>query len=527
MTKLCSLEEALSVIKDEDSVVSTGVIGWITPDALLKGVADKFEATAHPKDLTFYFPCGTGDAMHIGGMDHVAKKGLMKRIIGGSYLNPIHPDTGERPKLMQLIHADEVEAYSWPIATTMLWLREVARGTPGYMTKTGIGTYVDPDNQGGRFTPSAKEDLVEKINFRGEDYLFYPARPLQVAFLRATSADENGNLSFENEALQSSNLGIAIAVKASGGTVIAQVERKVPLGSRKVSDVCIPGSLVDKVVIVQDQKFVTNIDKPDPAYLGGNPVDPKNLPKPAPGADKIIARRASMEVRKKELSIFGFGASGDVPLVMAEDGKFDGGQIYDYEFTTEHGSYGGVVMSGWQFSANINPEALIDGLYQFDVIEGGLCKFAALAFAEFDQSSTVNVSKFGKVNPGSGGFVNIAHNAERVIFTGTFTTAGLKTAVQDGQLSIMREGKVKKFVQTAQHITYLVREGVLERGQTAKLITERAVFEVTADGLELVEIAPGIDLQRDVLDQMEFAPSRIVDPLPLMDAALFAENYEE
>ncbi|MES0884950.1 CoA-transferase [Roseibium sp. SCP14] len=527
MSKFCTLEEALSVINPEDSVVSTGVIGWITPDALLKGVADRFEETGYPNNLTFYFPCGTGDAMHIGGMDHVAKKGLMKRIVGGSYLNPVHPVTGERPKLMQLIQANEVEAYSWPIATTMLWLREVARGTPGYMTKTGIGTYVDPDLQGGRFTPSAEENLVEKIEFRGEKYLFYPTRPLQVAFLRGTSADENGNLSFENEALVSSNIGIAIAVKACGGTVIAQVEKKVPLGSRMASDVKVPGSLVDKVVLVEDQQFVTNIERPVAAYLGGKPTPPSELPKPAPGADKIIARRASMEVRERELSIFGFGASGDVPLVMAEDGKLDDGKMYNYEFTTEHGSFGGVVMSGWQFSANINPEALLDGLTQFDVIEGGLCKFAALAFAEFDSHGSVNVSKFGKANPGSGGFVNIAHNAERLVFTGTFTTAGLKTAVSDGKLSITREGRVRKFVNTAQHITYLLKEGVSQRRQSARLITERAVFEVTEEGLALIEIAPGIDLHKDILEQMEFEPVRIADPLPLMDASLFVEDYQE
>ena len=184
-------------------------------------------------------------------------------------------------------------------------------------------------------------------------------------------------------------------------------------------------------------------------------------------------------------------------------------------------------MMGWQFSANANPEALVDGLTQFDVIEGGLCKFAALAFAEFDSKGTINVSKFGKVNPGSGGFINIAHNAERLVFTGTFTTAGLKTAVKDGKLEIVKEGKIKKFVETAQHITYLVKEGVVKRNQQAKIVTERAVFEVHEDGLHLVEIAPGIDLQTQILDQMDYAPARVAEPLPLMDAELFAEDYVE
>ncbi|EEA94874.1 CoA-transferase [Pseudovibrio sp. JE062] len=528
MTKFSTLEQALSVIKDGDTVASTGVIGWITPDVLLKGVSDRFEATGHPSNLDFYFPCGTGDAMHIGGMDHIAKKGLLRRIMAGSMLNPVHPETGERPKLMQMIQNNEIECFSWAMGTSMHWFREVARRSPGYLTKTGIGTFVDPDVCGGKFTESSQDGLVEKIQFKGEDYLFYPTRPIHVGLLRATSADDNGNLSFENEALLSSNIAIATAVRASGGIVIAQVENKVDRGSRPTNIVKLPGALVDHVVLVDSaqQPMVTDIDY-DANYLGLNRIEMTELPRPPVCVDKIIARRASWETKKHELGILGFGASGDIPLVMAEDGKFDGDEIYDYQFTTEHGSYGGVVMMGWQFSANANPEALVDGLTQFDVIEGGLCKFAALAFAEFDSKGTINVSKFGKVNPGSGGFINIAHNAERLVFTGTFTTAGLKTAVKDGKLEIVKEGKIKKFVETAQHITYLVKEGVVKRNQQAKIVTERAVFEVHEDGLHLVEIAPGIDLQTQILDQMDYAPARVAEPLPLMDAELFAEDYVE
>ncbi|WP_315983304.1 CoA-transferase [Aliamphritea spongicola] len=450
----------------------------------------------------------------------------MKRLIAGSYINPRHPETGERPKVMQMIHKDEMEAYTWPIATSMQWLREVARRSPGYLTKTGLGTFIDPDVTGGRFTPSATDDLVEKVSFKGEDYLFYPTWDLNYGIIRATSADANGNLSFENEALVSSNLAIAIAVKASGGTVIAQVEREVPRGSRNIHDVQLPGSLVDRIVVVEDQAFCTELER-DPNYLGEQRIPVSDLPKPPPGADKIIAARAAEAVRKHELTIFGFGASGDIPLVMAEQGLLAGDQVYDYEFTTEHGSYGGVVMSGWQFSANINPEAVIDGITQFDVIEGGLCKLAALAFAEFDEGGTVNVSKFGTANPGSGGFVNIAHNAERLVFTGTFTTGGLRTSVANGKLCIEQEGKVKKFVKQAQHITYQVKEGIKERNQQVFLVTERAVFEVDEQGLALIEIAPGIELEKDILQQMEFRPYRIAEPLPLMDASLFREDYVE
>jgi len=252
------------------------------------------------------------------------------------------------------------------------------------------------------------------------------------------------------------------------------------------------------------------------------PID--QLPRPLMSADKVIARRAALEVRKRELCIFGFGASADIPLVMAEDGSLNGRAGNDYWFTTEHGSYGGVVMSGWQFSANINPDAIMDGIYQFDAIDGGLCKFAALAFAQFDAEGVVNVSKFGTANPGSGGFIDIAQNAERLVFTGTFTTAGLHTEFEDGRLNIVQDGKISKFAKAVESVTYRVRDGVRDRAQTAKIVTERAVFDVTASGLRLIEVAPGVDVKRDILDRMEYAPVQIENPLPLMDASLFTDN---
>jgi propionate CoA-transferase len=236
----------------------------------------------------------------------------------------------------------------------------------------------------------------------------------------------------------------------------------------------------------------------------------------------VIARRAAAEVVPGRTSIFGFGASSDAPLVMAETGAFNDDGIDRYQFTTEHGPFGGVVMSGWQFSANMCPEALLDGLQQFDFIDGGNCPFAALAFAQFDALGNVNVSRFGTSNPGAGGFIDIAQNAKDLVFTGTFTTAGLATTISNCVLTVEKEGNVRKFVKQVDQITYSVREGVIERGQTALLVTERAVFRVEAAGLALVEIADGINLRRDVLDQMEFAPSRIAEPLPKMDAALFA-----
>lgn len=522
MTKIISAAQAVASIKDGQTVASVGVIGWVVPDATLEALGRRFRETGSPRNLTFFFPCGTGDAVDIRGMDHVAQEGLMKRIISGSYINPVNPRTGKRPALMELIQGNQIEAYSWPIGASMHWLREVARRSPGYITRVGVGTYADPDLGGGKFTARCQDDLIQKIKLGQEDMLFYPSWPIDVAIIRASSADEFGNLSFEDEPLISAGLALALAAKASGGRVIAQVRRIVSRGQRPATKVRLPGMLVDALVVEPNMMMSTDTPYSE-AYLRSDGVSTR-LPEIPFGPDKVIARRAALEVRKRELSIFGFGAAADVPLVMVEQGLIDPDTgSDDYWFTTEHGSYGGIVMNNWQFSANIYPRALLDGVTQFDVIDGGLCRFAALAFAEYDSHGTVNVSKFGRVNPGAGGFIDIAANAQRLVFTGTFTTGGLDVEYDGGRMTIRKEGKVSKFVDTAQSITYSVAKGV-SAGQSALVITERAVFEQTRDGLVLIEVAPGIDVRRDVIGQMAFAPHHIVEPLPLMDASLFAST---
>jgi len=320
MNKIMSAEQAVAPISDRMTVASVGVIGWITPDKVLKALGDRFAATSSPRDLTFYFPCGTGDAQDIKGMDHVAQRGLMKRIVSGSYINPVDPRTGQRPALMGLIRRNEVEAYSWPIGASMQWLREVARKSPGYITRVGVGTYADPELGGGKFTARATDDLVQKIRINGEDLLFYPSWPIDVAIVRASSADEMGNLSFEDEALVSSNIGLVLAAKASGGRVIAQVRRITGAGARLASEVRIPGMFVDAIVVDPEMMMGSNTPH-DPAYFGGKRVPLGDLPRPPMSVDKVIARRAAQEVRKRELSIFGFGAAADIPLVMAEQGQ--------------------------------------------------------------------------------------------------------------------------------------------------------------------------------------------------------------
>jgi propionate CoA-transferase len=521
MSKVCTVAEAVRCIRDGDVVASTGVIGWLTPDALLREIAHAFTGGAGASDLTFYFPVGTGYALAIPGMDHVAIPGLMKRIVCGNYINPVNPVTGQRPALMRLIQSNEVEAYAWPIGASMHWLREVARRSPGYLTKVGLGTYIDPRQEGGRLNAATREQLVQVREFDGQEYLFYPTWDINVALIRASAADEYGNLSFDDEPLQSSAIALALATKACGGTVIAQVRKIVPRGELSAHQMRIPGALVDRVVIDAEAMMTTDV-RFDERYLGGKFAADALPPSPG-GADRIIARRAAREVREGEVTIFGFGASSDIPLVMAEAGLFDDDGIWRYPHITEHGVFGGVVMSGWQFSANLFPQALLDGAYQFDFIDGGNCGFAALAFAQFDEAGHVNVSKFASFNPGAGGFIDIATNTRRLVFTGTFTTGGLKVATEGGRLTIEREGKSRKFVRRVEQITYPLIQGVRDRGQSALLITERAVFGVERDGLVLKEIAPGVDVQRDVLGQMEFAPKAIASDLKTMDDGLFRD----
>lgn len=520
VSKVVSANKAVSSITSGQTIACAGVIGWVTPDSVLGALGKRYRETRDPSDLTFYFPCGTGDAMGIKGMDHVAQEGLMKRIVSGSYINPVDPKTGKRPELMRLIKENRIEAYSWPIGASMHWLREVARKSPGYITRVGLGTYADPRHGGGKFTAKAQDDLIRVITIDDEELLYYPTWPVDVAILRASSADEHGNLSWEDEPLLTANIALALAAKASGGKVIAQVRRVVGATDRPATQVRLPGVYVDEVVVDPDMMMTTDVPY-EPAYFSGKRVDIETLKAPPFSMDRIIANRIAPEVRKHELAIFGFGAATDVPLVMAEQGLFENGQLADYPGTTEHGAYGGIVMPGWQFSANLNPDAILDGVTQFDAIDGGLCPFTALSFAEFDSRGVVNVSKFGSANPGAGGFIDIAQNAKRLIFAGTFTTGGLRCDVADGQLVIQVEGKVKKFVAEAKSITYRAQDGVADRNQDAMIITERAVFRIAADGLELVEIAPGIDLQKDVLDLMDFAPVRIANPLPMMDEAHF------
>lgn len=506
MTQFMDADEAVDLIANGQSVAIAGVIGWLVPDKLLASIAARFKDTGSPAGLTVFSPVHSGDAVGIRGLDHLAQPGLMKRIVSGSFVNPIDPTTGRRPDLMGLIARDQIEAYSWPIGATMHWPREVARRSPGYLTQVGIGTYVDPRLQGGRMTPSAVEDLVRVVNFDGQEYLFYPTWPIDIAIIRGDAADADGNVSLAGEPLHSASVSIALAAKASGGTVIAQVAQVLDRKDRFRAADWIPRDIVDAIVVVPHQPIGTDLTDANP-WLGSTGSLPaaEALPRLSDPLSRLVCANAIPFVERGTLTIFGFGMSSDVPTLMAERGAFSGEGSNEYRFTTEHGSYGGIVLGGWQFSANLGQTALLDGPTQFDAIDGGLCHTAILSFAEFSADGVANVSKFGSANPGAGGYIDIASNAQRLVLLGSFTAGGLKISVEQGEMHIDQEGRSRKFVETCQHVTYSVRDGVA-RGQVASIVTERAIFDVAPEGLVLVSIAQGIDLERDVIGQMDFQP---------------------
>ena len=520
MGKLVSAREAVGIIKDGQTQAISGCLAWIAADELLRALRERFDATQSPRGITAVFPVGTGDGGQIDGMNRLAKEGLLKRLIAGSLLSSPNPTTKQRPEIARLVNENLIEAYAWPMGAMMHWLREVARRSPGYLTQVGFDTYADPVHGGTRLTACSPE-LVRRVDFDGRAYLYYPSCRVDVGLIRATSSDEDGNLSFEEEPILSAAPAIALAAKAGGGKVIAQVKYMVSRKRRKTQTVRVPGALVDYVVHVPEQPMGSGFFH-DESYLGGVPYHRTQLPVIPEGLDKLIMRRLALDVSPGVVTIFGMGISTGVPLVMAELGLFDNGRLSNYSFTTEHGPYGGIVMPGRNFSANQYADALLDGLEQFDAIDGGVCHTALLSFGEFGSDGCVNVSRLGQKTAGAGGFIDIAHNATKLVLAGSFTAQGLEVGQGAGGLRILKEGRTRKFLKDVQHRTYPALTAVRERGQSIKLVTERAVFDLKDIGLVLTEIAPGIDVQRDILAHMEFAPAAIAEPLRKMDSTVFS-----
>lgn len=505
MSKIMTREEAAALIHDGDTVALTGSGGGVMePVFLLEGIEQRFLETGSPNNLTLYHASGIGDKAR-AGITRFAHAGMVKRVIGGHW--------GWSPEMQAMAVNNEIEAYNFSQGVLCQLYREIAAHRPGLITKVGKYTFVDPRISGGKLNSVTKEDLVELIRVGGEEYLWYKAFPIQVSIIRGTFADEDGNISLDQEPAKLELLAAAQAAHNSGGIVIAQVKYLAGKGSLGSKRVAIPGSYVDAVV-VDPHQMQTGEGEYNPAFCGDMMVPLENL-KPFPlSARKIVARRAFMELKAGSVINLGFGMADGVAAVAAEEGFSD-----RMTMTIEQGIYGGIPAQGTIFGVASNAVAVIDECAQFDFYSGRGLDAAFLGLAQADQTGNVNVSKFGSTIAGSGGFIDISQSAKKVVFCGTFTTGGLKEEISDGQLRILQEGRIRKFVDKVEHITFASRYA-REEGQQIMYITERCVFVLGENRPVLTEIAPGMDLQKDVLDRMGFVPE-ISPALRLMDEKLF------
>ena len=512
--KIMAAEEAVRLIGNGDTVSVCGIIGALVPEKLLAALEKRFLDTGSPRDLTVVFPVAVGDVYGLAGADHLAHEGMIRRVIGGSYVTA--PASSPPPKLVGMVYQNKVEAYNFPMGVLMHLHREIAAKRPGLITQVGLRTFVDPRLNGARMNDRTPEELIEVLELGGKEYLFFRSFPVHAAILRGTTADEQGNITMEHEGSFSIMLPLAMAAHNCGGRVIVQVKRITPRGKLNPQMVRIPGILVDAVVIDEGQKQATGIDY-DPA-VSGEARKPLGRIDPVPlSIEKVAARRALMELRKGDIVNLGFGIPSLISPIAAEEGLVD-----EVTFTIEHGAIGGVPLSGLQFGAAVNPEAIIDSASQFDFLTGGGIDAASMAFAEMDGKGNVNVSRLNKVPhalSGAGGFIDILHSVKRILFCGTLTAAGIEGKIAGGRLRIVKEGKVIKGVRELQHRTFDAAFA-REKGQEVIYISERAVFRLHPEGLVLTEIAPGIDVQRDIRPVVEF-DFRISPDLKVMDSRLF------
>jgi propionate CoA-transferase len=504
--KIIGADEAIAVIQDGDTIVVQGFVGIGVPDELILALERRFLSEGHPRDLTLLFAACPGDGKELG-INRLAHDGLFKRVIGSHY--------ALAPKLAEMAMQNKFEAYNLPLGAICHLFRDIGAHRPGSFSKVGLRTFVDPRLGGGKLNAITKEDLVELHEIHGEQWLFFKRIPINVALLRGMTADPDGNVTMEREALPLDGLSIATAARNCGGLSIVQVERVAASDSLNPREVCLPGVLVDCVVTASDVKNHRQTYSVDynHAFSGRQRVPLDNVGRMELSERKIIARRCALELPLGGVINLGIGMPESLSAVAAEEKV-----LKLVTLTAEPGVIGGIPQGGLNFGACLNPSAIIQQHQQFDFYDGGGLDMACLGMAQADQSGNVNVSLFGSRLAGSGGFINISQNAKKVLFAGTFTTGGLHVKVEDGRLSITREGRSRKFLKHVQHITFS-GDFANETKQPAYYVTERCVFILTPEGLELAEVAPGIDVERDILAHMEFQP--IVRSPSLMDSRIF------
>lgn len=506
--KLVTAKEAVDIIKPGDVIGLGGFVGSGYAEEVAIALKDRFLDTGEPKDLTLYFAAGQGDGKDRGS-NHLAHEGMIKRVIGGHW--------GLIPKMQKLAIENKIEAYNLPQGCLAHMLRDAGAHKPRTISSVGLGTYIDPRNGGGKINEKTTEDIVELIEFDGKEYLAYKTQPIDVAIIRGTTADTDGNITMEKEALTLESLALAIAAKNNDGFVIVQVERIAGKGMLKQRDVKIPGIMVDCVVVATEkenhmQTFEVDYD---PSFAGEFRVPVSSIKPMALDERKIIARRAAFELIPNSVVNLGIGMPEGVANVAAEE------NILDYmTLTAEPGVIGGIPAGGLSFGAASNVDAVIDQPYQFDYYDGGGLDITFLGLAQADKEGNLNVSKFGPRLAGCGGFINISQNSKKIVFVGTFTAGGLKISVKDGALTINQEGKVRKFIDAVEQVTFSGKVAV-QTGNPVLYITERCVFELTEEGLVLTEVAPGIDIETDILAYMDFKPV-MKEPPKLMDERIFS-----
>ncbi|MFT3805082.1 MAG: acyl CoA:acetate/3-ketoacid CoA transferase [Burkholderiaceae bacterium] len=514
-SKIVSAREAVQLIRNGDTVAIAGFGGIGFAESVVNELAELYKSSdselasiGKPGDLTFFFTVSMGD-LQGRGMDRLGQPGLIKRVYSSHF--------SFAPGLQQLIAGNQIEAYNIPLGPMAHLLRDISGGKPGHLSRVGLGTFADPRFGGAKMNAKTTEDMIELMTVDGKEYLLYKAMPLNVGIIRGTTADPDGNITMEREALTIETLSLALAVHNSGGIVIAQVERIAERGALNPRQVKIPAALVDCIVLAPGEThWQTTVTAYNPAFSSEFRV-PLTSIEPIPMSErKVIARRAAMELRANSVVNLGVGMPEGVSSVAAEE------KVADLmTLTTEPGVIGGIPAGGLDFGAGINCQAVIDMGYQFDLYDGGGLDIAFLGLAQADREGNLNVSRFGPKIAGAGGFINISQNAKKVVFCGTLTTGGLQTSIVQGKLVIERDGRQKKFVDEVEQRTFSGPYAA-QTGKDVLYVTERCVFRLTREGLELIEVAPGIDIQRDILDRMDFAP--IVREPRLMDARIFRDE---